>query len=464
MATIASHTDTSLYQPDSERLQLGIDLFIAKLEKERRLTAVLDQAIRQRESDLYERKHRGSNTDQQRLLHQIDTLEKKLQLLETNVGEVQSYNRLVRSRIDNFRREHQSYHSVISQLSLEVTAKARQADEVNQGHQQASRVDTLQRQKINILRSKSVNERSLYSQRVQEITEVIQKDAESKSNYLRDIETSVLTAMKRPVDHLDVFPVQKALLEKWQRKVQNKLAELNTYVRKIQELEAAAAQIRHATGISGVTEMTTAFIKSEEQKYELYTHVNSFNAEIDALEDNLHRCARLMKSLESSSGSSEAAAAALLHSSEQQSKSLLGCLQSKAEALQQVQTALGDAMLPAQAFLDVVTQAAEAIGATRRLTSSQVTDQNVVSLLSATEECLDRVIGVKDGGSSQFSLEQLTPKRFQSTKLSVKPVLVDHLTEEDAEESRPVPLAEPALRRRARRAFESMSIKLPPPR
>jgi len=463
MATIASHTDTSLYQPDSERLQLGIDLFIAKLEKERRLTAALDQAIRQKESDLYERKHRGSNADQQRLLHQIDTLEKKLQLIETNVGEVQSYNRLVRGRIDNFRREHQSYHSVISQISLEVTAKARQADEVNQGHRQASRVDTLQRQKINILRSKSVNERSLYSQRVQEITEVIQKDAESKSNYLRDIESSVHTALKRPMDHLDVFPVHRALLEKWQRKVHSKQSELNAYVRKIQELENAAAQIRHATGISGIREMATAFIKSEEQKYELYTHVNSVTAEMDALEENLHRCGHLMKSLESTSGSSEAAAASLLHSAELQHKSLLGSIQGKAEAWQQVQTALSDAMLPAQAFLEVVTEAAQAIGATRRLTANQLTDQNVVSLLSATEDCLDRVIGVKDGGSSQFSLEQLTPKRFLPTKLSVKPVQIDHSAEEDAEEARAMPLSEPVLRRRARRAFESMSIKLQPP-
>jgi hypothetical protein len=462
MATIASRTDTSLYQPDSERLQLGIDLFIAKLEKERRLSAVLDQAIRQKESDLRERKQRSS-TDQQRLLHHINTLEKKVQLLETNICEVQSYNRLVRSKIDNFRREHQSYHSVISQISLEVDTKAKQANEVSQEHRQASHVDTLQRQKINILRSKSVNERSLYSQRVQEITEVIQKDVESKSTYLRDIETSVQTAMKRPMDHLDAYPIQKVLLEKWKRKLQGKATELSVYVRKIQELESAASQIRYATGINGITEMATAFIKSEEQKYELYTNVNALTSEIDALEENLKRSAHLVKYLESNSGSSEAAAAVVLHSTELQSRSLAASILGKAEAWQQVQTALSDAMLPAQAFLDVVSEAARAIGATRRLSANHITDQNIVSLLSATEESLDRVIGVKGGGSSQFSLEQLTPKRFATTKLPVKPVHIDHSADDDAEESHPVPLSEHTIRRKARRAFESMSIKLPPP-
>lgn len=459
MATLASRTDSSLYQPDSERLQLGIDLFIAKLEKERRLGAVLDQTISQKEQELRERKDRGRNSAYPHLLHRIDTLEKKQQLLESNIGELQSYNRLVRSRINNLRREHQSYHNVISQLTSEVDKKSKQADETHQNLRQASRLDNLQREKINILRSKSVNERSLYAQRIQEISEVIHKDAESKSNYLRDIESSIQTALTKPVEHIDVYPVQRVLLDKWTRKLTLKFQELNAYVRKIQEFESAVSQIRLATGMNGIKEITTAVIKSQEQKYELYTNVDALTGEIDTLEEGLRRSSAMIRALECSGGTSEAAATALLTDLTQRKRTISVWIQSKSEGLVSVHGALNDAMTPVSAFLEVVTAAASAIGMIRRLSAYKLTDENILGQLSATEECLDRVVEMTKGGSSQFSLEQLTPKRFHTMKLAVKAASIDHTSEEDTV----LPMSEQMIRRRVRRNFESLSLPLPPP-
>ena len=457
-----SRTETSLYQPDSERLQLIIDHFIARLERERRKGAMLDQAISQKETELRDKKDRAKEGgEMHRLFHQIDILEKKLQLMVTNVGEVQSYNRLIRSKIDNFRREHQSYHNVIDQLSGEVKEKSRQADEVSQFHRQTSHLDSAQRQKINILRSKSVNERSLYAQRVQEISEVITKDIESKGNYLKKIEESIQTAAKKPVDHVDVVPVQQKLLAKWKKKVDGKQAELTDYIKKIQMLEAAAKQIRDATGIFGIREIVTVFIKSEEQKYELYNQVNSLTSEIDSVEDSLKRSALLIAGLQGSSSTSETSARKLKSDISSRSQSLQDKMALRAEQLAALKSGLYDALTPVQSFADEVTTAAAGFGIQPRLASSQVTDSNMIVLLGASEECLDRLMAAQEGGSTQFSLEQLSPKRFSTGRLTVlptQPVELPHTTEEDLDEAK-VPLNEQMLRRRARRVLETMSVK-----
>lgn len=57
------------------------------------------------------------------------------------------------------------------------------------------------------------------------------------------------------------------------------------YIRNVNIIEDAFAQIKQQTGISSIEEIVTTFIKADEQNYSLYNYVNLLNSEIDMIEE-----------------------------------------------------------------------------------------------------------------------------------------------------------------------------------
>ena len=60
---------------------------------------------------------------------------------------------------------------------------------------------------------------------------------------------------------------------------------MDMYIRNVNIIEDAFAQIKQQTGISSTEEIVTTFIKAEEQNYSLYNYVNMLNSEIDMIEE-----------------------------------------------------------------------------------------------------------------------------------------------------------------------------------
>ena len=61
---------------------------------------------------------------------------------------------------------------------------------------------------------------------------------------------------------------------------------MDIYVRNVNIIEDAFAQIKQQTGISSIEEIVTTFIKAEDQNYSLYNYVNTLNTEIDLVEES----------------------------------------------------------------------------------------------------------------------------------------------------------------------------------
>ena len=57
------------------------------------------------------------------------------------------------------------------------------------------------------------------------------------------------------------------------------------YIRNVNIIEDAFAQIKQHTGIWSTEEIVTTFIKAEEQNLSLYNYVNTMNSEIDMIEE-----------------------------------------------------------------------------------------------------------------------------------------------------------------------------------
>lgn len=60
---------------------------------------------------------------------------------------------------------------------------------------------------------------------------------------------------------------------------------MDMYIRNVNIIEDAFANIKQQTGISSTEEIVTTFIKAEEQNYSLYNYVNILNSEIDMIEE-----------------------------------------------------------------------------------------------------------------------------------------------------------------------------------
>jgi hypothetical protein len=74
-------------------------------------------------------------------------------------------------------------------------------------------------------------------------------------------------------------------LQKWINNNWEKKNLMDMYIRNVNIIEDAFAQIKQQTGISSTEEIVTTFIKAEEQNYSLYNYVNILNSEIDMIEE-----------------------------------------------------------------------------------------------------------------------------------------------------------------------------------
>ena len=84
------------------------------------------------------------------------------------------------------------------------------------------------------------------------------------------------------------------------------------YIRYIKTLEEAFHSIEAVTGVSDITEIVTTIIKTGEQHYNLYMHMNTVSAEVDTLEEILASARDLISKLQVTKASGQKQADELL--------------------------------------------------------------------------------------------------------------------------------------------------------
>ena len=74
-----------------------------------------------------------------------------------------------------------------------------------------------QRQKVAILRSRSVQSHYRHRVQVQELESVIKQDLQVREGVFKSLEDNFKVSMMRALETLDPSPVQHALMLKWRR-------------------------------------------------------------------------------------------------------------------------------------------------------------------------------------------------------------------------------------------------------
>ena len=146
---------------------------------------------------------------------------------------------------------------------------------------------------------------------------MVKEDVSAKNAYFRSIEDNFKALMKRAVEAVDPSLVQQALLKKWKdvgntQKIDHVKASLDDYQAHIRVLEDAFHRIKSVTGMSEIRELVTTIIKTGEQHYALYQHMNKVNSEVDEIEEGLGGVRRVVGRLKDAHQSGEVVGAEIL--------------------------------------------------------------------------------------------------------------------------------------------------------
>ena len=311
-------TNSLIYEPETVRIQRDIEKITQKLEHEKRESNYLDERIqmmtheinlvKQKEKLLTSSKNssvpsknaQATPVDENvtakiykktagysQLKSSLQMLERKLEVEIIQLNEAKASNQKLRSTIDELRLERLSYKRSLDCLQQDLSIYSKQAEEKNLEYRQGEDMDQQQKSKICMLRCKSASEQSRYGDRIGHLTSVLQEEKQQRSKIFKEMEQEVLLNLNRPIEGIEVSKMLKKILEKWSTNTKEKKKQLDAYTKHIKVVEDAFKQIQQATGISSIEEIVTAFIKSQEQNYEVYTYMNNLTSEIDLLEDNL---------------------------------------------------------------------------------------------------------------------------------------------------------------------------------
>lgn len=290
-ASLNSTMISRLLEPETNRLQREVDNFTSRLEKQRRRNASLDEQVKlvRREVSLRRenlQKKLPSIKEEVKLQGRAKVLENTLDKEIRVLNKIHAKNRDLTEKVDVLRREKKAYILMFKTLEDEIINCAKQAEQLNSQYLEGTRIEENYKMKILDLKSKAEDYQVDYETKYSEIEGQLEFERKAQASAIREIaSTAAVPPAKGKDEIVDTQTTLKHLLEKWTNFCKEKKRVIDTYNRNIRLLSEAFAQIREATGMNDIDEIVTAFIKSEEQIYALYTYFNSLNTDLDHAEE-----------------------------------------------------------------------------------------------------------------------------------------------------------------------------------
>lgn len=301
-----SFADTSMIirEPETTRLGRDTDKLVESMEHEKRESVYLDQQIMQLQEELNQIKSTRKNIfpsaySESHQKNKCLVLEKKIELEVINLNQTKCKCEALRSQINNYRKDKSHYKRTLQNINDDINNFSKAAENEEQEYLHGIQVVDKYKKKLQTLRSTSMMEKSLYSEKISEYSTFIREKVEIRKQIHKQIEQGIIGHIKKQTDSIDFGKIQNTLLAKWQDKLREKKKELDKYLKYLGVLQDTFEQIKIATGIHSVNEIVTAVIKSEEQNYEVYSYVNSLNSEIDQLKETYTKTLSDIEDIES---------------------------------------------------------------------------------------------------------------------------------------------------------------------
>ena len=292
-----------LHEPESMRLGRDTEHLVECMEHEKRESVYLDQQISLLQDDLNQLKASKklifpSKTGEDHQKNRCLVLEKRIELEITHLNETKSQNTALKNQVNNYRKDKTHYKRTLQHLREDITTLSKNTEESKQEFSQKLNTQNKYKKHAQNLRSKSLLEKSTYTEKVTDYSMLIQEKIDIRKQIHKQIEDGILGQIKKQSDSVEISKLQKQLSSRWDSKVKEKKKALDNYMKHLNVLKDTFDQIKLATGIHSVSEIVTSVIKSEEQNYEVYSYVNYLNSEIDKVNEMFLRTQEEIRSLQ----------------------------------------------------------------------------------------------------------------------------------------------------------------------
>ncbi|CAG9332961.1 unnamed protein product [Blepharisma stoltei] len=450
--------DSFFKEPEIDRLQRNLELIIQKLEREKREHAYLDEQIKIVEVELNEKKNlkRLPELKDKNLHKNILALERKLELEIVHYNEACSENNLLKNQIEVHRNDLLNYKQSLENLKGDILNVSVQGAKRNSQWKENIEEDQLFRERISVLRSKSANAKTRYSNKINSLASIIREERNNKLKGLGIIKDVFEFRNSKPADSLELSSMLRKLVKKWQKALKERKILLEGYKKNIKLIKLAFREIQAATGYGNIDDIVTAFIKSEEQIHEVWQYINTLNGEIDNLEENLKEATEKIESYEKNKEKGEVKCIENKNYLDKRKQSMELKVIKKGQKFEEVQAEITK-LLP---IVKKMSNLCQSTTLPIQLTTSYVdsinfeslTEDNILPILGQIEEYLSYILisvayhkNDKHPVLKPIALDILQEKSFAITPTSISNIFdfKDLYEDEEIDDSRaPLPLYE----------------------
>jgi chromosome segregation ATPase len=244
------------------------------------------------------RRSRGGGA---RTLHEVRTLEARLEKKIAELNQGKSENDELRAQIDQLRKERQTHDNVFRKLAREIKANAKRLEDRKQlssdtkndaeeyEEKKASIAKKTEREREEFkaqcltLKVKMHDQETLHKEQGK-LQDSLQLRSEANANgdqAKADKPKKYVVADEEEAFSKDLL-CNRILKTCFLNTIQRR--HIRQYEKDVEVFQQAFATIKSSTGISDIEEIVKIFVKLEERNYSLLTYVNTLNRDIESIE------------------------------------------------------------------------------------------------------------------------------------------------------------------------------------
>lgn len=275
---------------DIARLQEQSNMYVRRIEEERRQIEELDSQISSYQEKILSQKTRmgGINAawqNNQMIQKQIRVLENRLDKSLLKFNETLALNKDLRMKIDEYRRERVVFDGIYKKLERELHEKKKEMAAIIDDSKSAYQARDKAQSEMLALQQHSDKERAEFESDFAELGEMIkQQQTMLEQLRLKQLENTQDVQVSQTISREEGKNEATSNLNSWPG-VKDKNIPLSQ--EKINSYEEALNKIQESTGIYDINEVVTRFLEAEEQNFSLFNYVNDINSEIERLEHSI---------------------------------------------------------------------------------------------------------------------------------------------------------------------------------
>lgn len=265
-------------------------MYVRRIDVEKARIDELDAAIARFQEKILDQKARmgGVNAayaNNQMIQKQIRVLENRLDKCLLKFNETLAQNKVLRTKIDEYRRERVVFDGIYKKLERELHEKKKEMGAIIEDSKAAYQARDKAQSEMVALQQHAEKESTEFESEFKELGELIkQQQSMLEQLRLKQLENTQQEQKLMIRSHDEGKAEVVGQLGGWTT-AKDKSTPLSQ--EKIHSYEDALTRIQESTGIYDINEIVTRFLEAEEQNFSLFNYVNDINSEIERLEHSI---------------------------------------------------------------------------------------------------------------------------------------------------------------------------------